>query len=278
MMLIMATSPNGIAEIIAKGIDFFTTFGNLGGLSIITFLFFIFLGYRFFLYKIREKEGQREKDLKEAKAKIETLIRDNGQQMVDYELKLKDIETSHKIDSIKEVSKLRSHPFFQSCEYWITRVEMFPIKDKFRHRVFVDYVRIFLMAGKEIWEELVEDVSSNIEELSTMELYSRVVKTLHRTNTLREQKCKEMMFPDVFLDKVSEEWNGPTEKLLFVCISSICNSDRFDSNANRLAVILNLKTSLYEIMVFEAESIIDELNGELEGASYKGMICCDKKH
>ena len=50
------------------------------------------------------------------------------------------------------------------------------------------------------------------------------------------------------------------------------------STSNRLAVILNLKTALYEVMVFEAESLVEELNGELEGKMYKGMICCEKKH
>jgi hypothetical protein len=37
-------------------------------------------------------------------------------------------------------------------------------------------------------------------------------------------------------------------------------------------------TSLYEVMVFEAESLVEELNGELEGAMYKGMVCCEKKN
>lgn len=278
MLLASGQGGSSIVEVIDKVITFFTTFGNLGGLTIILFLFSIFISYRWFLYKIREKESQREKDLKESKEKIENLIRDNGKIKLDYEMRLKDIESAHKIESIKEASKLRSHPFFQSCEYWITRVEMFPLRDKFRHRIFVDYVRIFLLTGKETWEEMIDEIAQTVEDFSTMELYSRVVKTLHRTNSLREQRCKDMGFPDVFVDKVSEEWNGPIEKLLYVCISSICNSDRFDSNANRLAVILNLKTSLYEIMVFEAESVIDELNGELEGATYKGMVCCEKKH
>lgn len=258
-------------------INFFTTFGSIGGLSIILFCVSLFVGYKYFLYKLVQNEKRTEQDLEHAKSEILNLTKKLSETKLSYELQIKDIINDEKIDSIKEASKLRSHPFFQSCEYWITRVELFPIRDKFRHTVFVDYVRIFLRTGKEVWEELLDEIIPNIEELSTMELYSKVVKVLHRKNTLTEQECKDMGIPDVFIDKVAEDWNGPTEKLLYICISSICNSDRFESNANRLAVILNLKTALYEVMVFEAESLVEELNGELEGVSYKGMICCEKK-
>jgi len=259
-------------------ITFFTTFGSVGGLSIIFFCFSLFIGYKYFMYKLKQNESKTERDLEVAREKIENLNSKLAETRKNYELQIKDIINDEKIESIKEASKLRSHPFFQSCEYWITRVELFPIRDKFRHTVFVDYVRIFLRTGKEVWEELIDEILPNVEELSTMELYSKVVKVLHRKNTLTEQECKDLGIPDIFIDKVAEDWNGPTEKLLYICISSICNSDRFESNANRLAVILNLKTALYEVMVFEAESLVEELNGELEGATYKGMICCEKKH
>jgi hypothetical protein len=259
-------------------INFFTTFGSVGGLSIIFFCFSLFIIYKYFIFKIRQNESRTERDLEEATYKIDRLTKQLSDSKLSYELRIKDIINNDKVESIKEASRLRSHPFFQSCEYWITRVELFPIRDKFRHTVFVDYVRVFLRTGKEVWEELIDETIPNIEELSTMELYSKVVKVLHRKNTLTEHECKELGIPDVFIDKVGEEWNGPTEKLLYICISSICNSDRFESNANRLAVILNLKTALYEVMVFEAESLVEELNGELEGKMYKGMICCEKKH
>ncbi len=258
-------------------ITFFTTFGSVGGLSIILFCFSLFIGYKYFIYKLEQNRSKTQKDLEEAKEKIDALNNQLSQTKLSYELQIKDIINDEKVESIKEASKLRSHPFFQSCEYWITRVELFPHRDRFRHTVFVDYVSIFLRNGKEVWEELIEDIVPTIEDLSTMELYSRLVKLLHRKNTLTEQECKDLGIPDVFIDKVSEEWNGSTEKILYVCISSICNSDRFESNANRIAVILNLMTALYEIIVFEAESLVEELNGELEGAMYKGMICCEKK-
>lgn len=259
-------------------INFFTTFGSIGGLSIIFFCFSLYMSYKYFIYKIKRSESNTEKDLREAQDKINKLTKNLSDSKLLYELQIKDILNDEKVDSIKEASKLRSHPFFQSCEYWITRIELFPIKDKFRHTLFVDYVKIFLITGKEVWEELIDENILHIEELSTMELYSKVVKVLHRKNTLTEQECKELGIPDVFIDKVGEDWNGPTEKLLYICISSICNSDRFESNANRLAVILNLITALYEVMVFEAESLVEELNGELEGAIYKGMVCCENKH
>lgn len=268
---------NSISEIIETIIKYFTTFGNIGGLSIISFLFLIYSGYKYLNSKIKQNESKLYSDLEEERKKSERLLTELSDTKLDYELRLKDILNEGRIESIKEVSKLRSHPFFQSCEYWITRVELFPIRDKFRHTIFVDYVKIFLRNGKQVWEDLIDEILPTIEDLSTMELYSKVVKLLHRKNILTEHECKELDIPDIFIDKISEEWNGNTEKLLYVCISSICNSDRFDSNANRLAVILNLKTSLYEIMVFEAESLIEELNGELDGAEYKGMICCDKK-
>ena len=270
-------STNSIAEIIEQINKFFTTFGNIGGLSILFFVSFIYFGYRYLNFRIKQSENRLYLDLDEERKKNENLLKQISDTELGYELKIKDIINDAKVESIKEASKLRSHPFFQSCEYWITRVELFPIRDKFRHTVFVDYVKIFLRTGKEVWEDLIDEILPVIEELSTMELYSKVVKLLYRKNTLTEQECKEMKIPDIFIDKVAEDWNGPTEKLLYVCISSICNSDRFESNANRLAVILNLKTALYEVMVFEAESLIEELNGELDGVQYKGMTCCDKK-
>lgn len=272
-----SSSSSDISNIISKVTEFFSTFGNLEGMLMIITLAGVYLGYKYLNNKIRLAETEKENQYKEAQKSIEQLNKKIADTKLEYELKLKDILNDSKIESIKEASKLRSHPFFQSCEYWITRVELFPIRDKFRHTVFVDYVRIFLRTGKQVWEELIEELIPGVEELSTMELYSKVVKLLHRKNTLTEHECKELHIPDVFIDKVAEDWNGPTEKLLYVCISSICNSDRFESNANRLAVILNLNTALYEVMVFEAESLVEELNGELEGAEYKGMICCDKK-
>ncbi len=269
---------SSVPAIIDKIILFFTSFGSIGGLSIILFCTLIFFGYKYLLFKIKQSEDKLYYDLEEQRKKNEELKQRLSETKLNYELKIKDIINEEKIDSIKEASKLKSHPFFQSCEYWISRVELFPMRDKFRHTVFVDYVKVFLRTGKQVWEELIDEVLPIIDELSTMELYSKVVKVLHRKNILTEHECKDLDIPDVFIDKVSEDWNGQTEKLLYICISSICNSDRFESNANRLAVILNLKTALYEIMVFEAESLIEELNGELEGAEYKGMVCCGKKN
>ncbi len=276
--MLQATELKEVQSTLDKIITFFTTFGSLGGLSIIFFIFLILGGYKYLNFRLKQKEKQTEEDLRKAKEKIDFLKQQVADTKLNYELQIKDILNEEKIDAVKEASKLRSHPFFQACEYWITRVELFPIRDKFRHTIFMDYVRIFLRTGKHVWEELIDENLPTIEELSTMELYSKVVKLLHRKNTLVEQECKDLGIPDIFLDKVSEDWNGQVEKLLYICISSVCNSDRFESNSNRLGVILNLMTALYEVMVFEAESLIEELNGELEGATYKGMICCDKKN
>jgi hypothetical protein len=275
--MLQANELKEVQSTIDKVISFFTTFGGFGGITIIFLIFSILGGYKYLNFRLKQKEKQTEDDLKKAKDTIDFLKKELTNKELHYELQIKDILNEEKIDAIKEASKLRLHPFFQACEYWITRVELFPIRDKFRHMIFMDYVRIFLRTGKHVWEELIDEILPNIEELSTMELYSKVVKVLHRKNTLVEQECKDLGIPDVFLDKISEDWNGTTEKILYICISSICNSDRFESNSNRVGVILNLVTALYEVIVFEAESLVEELNGELEGAMYKGMICCDNK-
>ena len=175
----MSTSYD-VSLVISKIIEFFSTFGNVGGLFIVLSLLSIVIGYKYLNYKIKEAQSEKESQYKEAQKSIETLNKQIAETRLEYELKIKDILNDLKIESIKEASKLRSHPFFQSCEYWITRVELFPIRDKFRHTIFVDYVKIFLRTGKQVWEELIEELLPNIENLSTMELYSRVVKLLHK--------------------------------------------------------------------------------------------------
>ena len=44
-------------------INFFTTFGSVGGLSIIFFCFSLFIIYKYFNFKIRQNESRTERNL-----------------------------------------------------------------------------------------------------------------------------------------------------------------------------------------------------------------------
>ena len=97
-------STNSIAEIIEQINKFFTTFGNIGGLSILFFVSFIYFGYRYLNFRIKQSENRLYLDLDEERKKNENLLKQISDTELGYELKIKDIINLEVIHSFSHVS------------------------------------------------------------------------------------------------------------------------------------------------------------------------------
>lgn len=58
--MLQATELKEVQSTLDKIITFFTTFGSLGGLSIIFFIFLILGGYKYLNFRLKQKEKQTE--------------------------------------------------------------------------------------------------------------------------------------------------------------------------------------------------------------------------
>lgn len=155
-------------------------------------------------------------------------------------------------------------------DYWLNfKIQTIRMNDKARQMMFRDLLQIKFDEFREFVEYTTKSIHPN---MPGPEIHNLVVERFNESIDDYERKAIGMGMPEVVVVKYSE-WQQRTYDYILHSVNMICMSNTYESNETRLNAIYMLITSMLEVTIAEAESTLKELNGELTGEEYKGVIC-----
>lgn len=155
-------------------------------------------------------------------------------------------------------------------DYWIQfKIPNLKMKDAARQQIFRDVLKFKFNA----FRTMVKDVSSKINEDQVgSDIFQLIVFEFNEAIDEYEKKSIEYNIPEAVMVKYSD-WQNPSYEYTIRAIELICTSNGYGSNKTRLNAVYSLITAMMELTVAQAERTLTELNGQLSGVEYKGLIC-----
>lgn len=175
--------------------------------------------------------------------------------------------------------RLVNHPIFARLDMVKNHISMsFELKNKGKQEVFKD----LLNSNIDIWSCVLKDLATELDilpsSIDSVELSAIIMK--HFENGIREfngyyrisrytideQKCL-----DIVMAKFNK-WNYPRIQTTHDRLQSICTSPFYADSKIKSAVILDLYLSYFIDILDDAESTLNELNGDLKGLVFRGVV------
>jgi len=150
--------------------------------------------------------------------------------------------------------------------YWRDfKIDTIKLNDPGRQAIFRDLLHIkFRIFSNNIFQ------LKNVDKYSEDELLEQIYECFKDMN--EQFGIQTTVIPEIVVNKFIE-WNKPTVNFVMLNVESICRSPIYNSNRERLEAIYALYTVMLETTILEAERSLNELNGELSGVEYKGIVC-----
>jgi len=156
-------------------------------------------------------------------------------------------------------------------DFWLNfKIQNINMRDVARREIFRDLVMIRFTIFR---EHIIKLNQVNLDDMLPGEMYSLVVKCLHDSIEEAEQSALDHGIPKVVVEKF-HKWTSKNIEFTLKAMEMVCYSQVYGNNAGRMQAIYSLYTAMFEITIAEAERSLNELNGELDGVEYKGLVCC----
>lgn len=155
-------------------------------------------------------------------------------------------------------------------DYWINfKIMNIKMNDPGRQMLFRDILQLKFMQFREY-----VDCASNCvtENMTGQEMFHVVVEKFNETVDAYEREAIARGIPEVVMVKYSE-WQLRSYEFTLRATEMICLSSGYGTNESRMQAIYSLITAMMELTIAEAEKTLTDLNGELTGIGYKGVIC-----
>jgi hypothetical protein len=68
-------------------------------------------------------------------------------------------------------------------------------------------------------------------------------------------------------------WHNTRVQQMMLFLDDVCHSDYYPSNTARMVAFLDMLQVAFHGTVLDAEHVLTELNGELSGCQYDGIVC-----
>jgi len=102
--------------------------------------------------------------------------------------------------------------------------------------------------------------------------YKEILKCVTHNTLAYEFEATRNGIPPVVVTKF-KRWHSGTLDFLLKSAELISASTVYKNNHERMQAIYTVYTAMLEILINEAEKTLTELNGELTGVEYKGVVC-----
>ena len=166
---------------------------------------------------------------------------------------------------------LANHPVHKKIDYWLKfDISDLQIKNDFRRELVSDFLNIKF----EVWKKHLNSLAliHNIEKLSLEELENKILEDLERAVEEYNNKCENYGIPLVFIKKFND-WHEPRVKDMYDWISHVCHSNFYINNKHKIGAIFDKYQDALNGTVVDAEITLQDINGDMKGQIYKGMIC-----
>lgn len=155
-------------------------------------------------------------------------------------------------------------------DYWIKfKIPNLKMVDPGRQLIFRDILKFKFTC----FQDYIANVSSRVtEDMSGSEVFHEIVHTFNDTVDAYEKMAIEHGVPEVVMVKYGE-WQLRSYEYTIRAAELICLSSGYGGNESRLNATFSLVTAMMELTIAEAEKTLTELNGQLTGTSYHGVVC-----
>lgn len=163
-----------------------------------------------------------------------------------------------------------SEVLMSKLDYWLNfKIMNIKLNDPGRQLLFRDILNLKFSQFRNFVTLSNEDVT---ESMTGHEMFHIVVGQFNETVDAYEQEAIERGIPEVVMVKYGE-WQLKSYEFTLRATEMICLSSGYGTNESRLQAIFSLVTAMMELTIAEAEKTLTELNGDLTGIEYKGVVC-----
>jgi hypothetical protein len=256
-------------QVVSDVISFLEKVGPIQGLVILSLLSAIFIFTKYFMKKMDGNFIEVKAMNETLKEKIEELEKNN------QDIKLS-IEEATKKRMDKKTSFMRNHPMFSTIDYLIdVKVPGIHFRSSFKRAAFTDILTFKLRANQEIFRTFVAN-ESNIS-VDSAEFRNMITKSVKDSHKRFMSDCERSEVPHVVLDSFNS-WVNPLTRFLFSTVENICDSKMYELNVDKLNAILSINLAVLDEMVSNIELYLDEINGDFNGLTYRGIKCEEHEH
>lgn len=256
-------------QVVSDVISFLERVGPMQGLVILSLLSAIFIFTKYFMKRMDGNFVEMKEMNETLKKKIEELEKNN------HDIKLS-IEEATKKRMDKKTSFMRNHPMFSTIDYLIeVKVPGIHFKSGFKRLAFTDILTFKLRSNQEIFRAFV--ASENNLSVDSAEFRNLVTKAVKDSYKRFTNDCERSAIPQVVIDSFNS-WVNPLTRFLFSTVENVCDSKMYELNVDKLNAILSINLAVLDEMVSNIELYLDEINGDFNGLTYKGIICEEHDH
>ncbi len=157
--------------------------------------------------------------------------------------------------------------------YWIDfKIDSIHFADRGREMIFKDLLKIQM---GEIRDHIFDiENTPGFNDLNRKELYELIVECQHDMAKHCEETSLAAGIPAIVVEKFNK-WHRSTSEYIIKSAEYITQSPVYRTNQDAICALYLLQTAMLEITIMEAERTLTELNGELTGVEYKGVIVGD---
>ena len=182
----------------------------------------------------------------------------------------------------KQKIDITHHPIFAKYHFLINqRLKYINCHCVLRKKIFCDLMIIRI----EVYNKIVKDFAqrSDINQISIIEFQYAMRELMFQTLSEWKEKAKLEGIPQVVIDRFIES----TEEIrdsFFLFVQSVSNSTySYADNISRTSAVFDMLSAFEEALLIKLEESLDNLNGEISGSTYKGIVCqncptCQSKH
>jgi hypothetical protein len=250
-------------------ISFIERVGPIQGIVVIMLLVSIFILTKFFMSKMDGSLKEVKSMNEELKKKICELEETNE------EIK-RSIENESKRRMEKKTNFMRNHPFFSTIDYLIdVKIPNIHFKSGFKKTAFTDILTFKLRSSQEVFRTLVSN-ESNLG-VDPIEFRNNATKAIKESHNRFVSDCDRSSIPHVVLDSFNS-WVNPLTRFLFSTVENICDSKMYEFNIDKLNAILSINLAVFDEMISNIELYLDEINGDFNGLTYRGITSEEEHH
>ena len=175
-----------------------------------------------------------------------------------------------------EESDVMHHDIFNYITFWLeSNIPTMIFLTDFRTVVFKKYLVIFFETYHDNLKTFIKDGS--YKKMSKSELKQELIHLLTNIIYDYELEMKKQGIPDVVILKMKEK-NNETLNVIMELVNSITNSNFYDTEDNLLKMysFLNIILAILDSIISNAETVCNNINGELKGLTMDGVT--EPKH
>jgi hypothetical protein len=194
----------------------------------------------------------------------------------EHEDKMSSIEAEIKKKLDQRTNFMKNHPFFSTMDYLVdVKIPGIYYRSQFKKIVFTDILVNMVSSANEVFKNFVFD--SKNYETGAIEFRNNITTSMKNMHQSFAAACNKDAVPAIVMESFSA-WVAPLTRFVFSATESICDSKMYETNIDKINTILSINLAVYDEMVSNIEVYLDEINGDFNGLTYKGIVCEEEHH